>query len=61
VLRRRAGRGSSARSSTSSSILHVGEHGYTEVMVPYIAHRNVAEGTGQLPKFEPTCSSSPSR
>lgn len=32
--------------------LHVGEHGYTEVMVPYLVHRSVAEGTGQLPKFE---------
>jgi seryl-tRNA synthetase len=32
--------------------LHVGEHGYTEVMVPYIVHRKIAEGTGQLPKFE---------
>lgn len=31
--------------------LHVHEHGYTEVMVPYLVHRNVAEGTGQLPKF----------
>jgi seryl-tRNA synthetase len=32
--------------------LHVSEHGYTEVMVPYLVHRTVAEGTGQLPKFE---------
>ncbi|MEQ1564766.1 MAG: serine--tRNA ligase [Myxococcota bacterium] len=31
--------------------LHVGEHGYTEVMVPYVVHRRMAEGTGQLPKF----------
>lgn len=29
-----------------------GEHGYTEVMVPYIVHRRILEGTGQLPKFE---------
>ncbi len=29
-----------------------GEHGYTEVMVPYLVHRSAAEGTGQLPKFE---------
>jgi seryl-tRNA synthetase len=28
------------------------ENGYTEVLVPAIAHRNVMEGTGQLPKFE---------
>ncbi|MCB9695175.1 MAG: serine--tRNA ligase [Alphaproteobacteria bacterium] len=32
--------------------LHVSQHGYTEVMVPYMVHRSVAEGTGQLPKFE---------
>lgn len=32
--------------------VHTGEHGYTELMVPYIAHRSVLEGTGQLPKFE---------
>lgn len=28
------------------------QHGYTELMVPYIVHRHVLEGTGQLPKFE---------
>jgi seryl-tRNA synthetase len=28
------------------------EHGYTEVMVPYIVGRHAMEGTGQLPKFE---------
>lgn len=28
------------------------EHGYTEVMTPYIVHRRILEGTGQLPKFE---------
>jgi seryl-tRNA synthetase len=32
--------------------LHVEKHGYTEVMVPYMVHRRIAEGTGQLPKFE---------
>ena len=32
--------------------LHSREHGYTEIMVPYLVHRHVAEGTGQLPKFE---------
>jgi seryl-tRNA synthetase len=32
--------------------LHTTEHGYKEVMVPYIVHRQIAEGTGQLPKFE---------
>jgi seryl-tRNA synthetase len=28
------------------------EHGYTEVMTPYVVHRRILEGTGQLPKFE---------
>lgn len=32
--------------------LHVEQHGYTEAMVPYLVHRRIAEGTGQLPKFE---------
>ncbi|MEQ1505224.1 MAG: serine--tRNA ligase [Myxococcota bacterium] len=32
--------------------VHTAENGYTEVMVPYVVHRKVAEGTGQLPKFE---------
>jgi seryl-tRNA synthetase len=32
--------------------LHTSEHGYREVMVPYMAHRRILEGTGQLPKFE---------
>lgn len=32
--------------------LHTTEHGYQEVMVPYMAHRRIFEGTGQLPKFE---------
>jgi seryl-tRNA synthetase len=31
--------------------VHTGEHGYTETLVPYMVHANVAEGTGQLPKF----------
>ncbi len=31
---------------------HTGEHGYTEVLTPYIVHADIAEGTGQLPKFE---------
>ena len=29
-----------------------GEHGYSEVMTPYIVWRSTMEGTGQLPKFE---------
>ncbi|TNE91073.1 MAG: serine--tRNA ligase [Deltaproteobacteria bacterium] len=32
--------------------VHTTEHGYEELMVPYIAHRSILEGTGQLPKFE---------
>jgi seryl-tRNA synthetase len=31
---------------------HTGEHGYTEVNVPYMVNRDSAFGTGQLPKFE---------
>ena len=30
---------------------HVGEHGYTEVYVPYILNASALLGTGQLPKF----------
>lgn len=33
--------------------LHVTEHGYTEVLPPYIVNRETLVGTGQLPKFEP--------
>ncbi len=32
--------------------VHVHEHGYTEVMVPYLVTRTTMTGTGQLPKFE---------
>ncbi|MEZ5573223.1 MAG: serine--tRNA ligase [Halioglobus sp.] len=32
--------------------LHVKQHGYTEVYVPYIVNRESLQGTGQLPKFE---------
>ncbi|MGH8496421.1 MAG: serine--tRNA ligase [Gammaproteobacteria bacterium] len=31
--------------------LHVREHGYTEVYVPYLANADALTGTGQLPKF----------
>jgi len=31
--------------------LHVQEHGYTEVLPPYIVNKDSATGTGQLPKF----------
>ena len=31
--------------------LHGSEHGYREVLVPYMVHGRIAEGTGQLPKF----------
>ncbi len=32
--------------------LHVTEHGYTEVLPPFIVNRDSLVGTGQLPKFE---------
>jgi seryl-tRNA synthetase len=32
--------------------LHIYRHGYTEIMPPYMVHRNSMIGTGQLPKFE---------
>ncbi len=32
--------------------LHTSEHGYTEVMAPYIVWASTLEGTAQLPKFE---------
>ncbi len=32
--------------------LHTGEHGYTEVYVPYLVNKESMFGTGQLPKFE---------
>ncbi len=32
--------------------LHTGEHGYTEVLPPFIVNRNSMTNTGQLPKFE---------
>lgn len=32
--------------------LHIQEHGYREVYVPYIVNRESLVGTGQLPKFE---------
>ncbi|MEL7297584.1 MAG: serine--tRNA ligase [Pseudomonadota bacterium] len=31
--------------------LHINEHGYTEVYVPYLVQAPALEGTGQLPKF----------
>ena len=32
--------------------LHVAEHGYTELRVPYLVTRDSLTGTGQLPRFE---------
>ncbi len=32
--------------------LHTEEHGYTEVMVPYLVSENSMRGTGQLPKLK---------
>ncbi len=31
---------------------HTGQHGYTEVYVPYMVNADSLQGTGQLPKFE---------
>lgn len=32
--------------------LHTREHGYTEILPPYLVNRAAMTGTGQLPKFE---------
>ena len=32
--------------------LHTSEHGYTEVLPPFMVNREAMTGTGQLPKFE---------
>src|SRR5690606_15595891 len=32
--------------------LHVTEHGYVEILPPYIVNRETLVGTGNLPKFE---------
>jgi seryl-tRNA synthetase len=32
--------------------LHTSEHGYTEVLTPFMVNRESMTGTGQLPKFE---------
>ncbi|NPA24588.1 MAG: serine--tRNA ligase [Deltaproteobacteria bacterium] len=32
--------------------LHTEEHGYTEILPPFIVNRTTMTGTGQLPKFE---------
>jgi seryl-tRNA synthetase len=32
--------------------LHTREHGYTEILPPYLARRSIMVGAGQLPKFE---------
>ena len=32
--------------------LHTGEHGYTEILPPFMVNRDAMTGTGQLPKFE---------
>ncbi|NQU03141.1 MAG: serine--tRNA ligase, partial [Syntrophaceae bacterium] len=32
--------------------LHAGEHGYTEVLPPFMVNSDSLRGTGQLPKFE---------
>ena len=35
--------------------LHTREHGYTEVLPPYLVNSESMYGTGQLPKFARTC------
>ncbi len=42
----------SARSSTSCSTCTRGEHGYTEVLPPFMVNSQSLFGTGQLPKFK---------
>ena len=32
--------------------LHTEEHGYTEILPPYLVNHSAMEGTGQFPKFE---------
>ncbi|MEM8661780.1 MAG: serine--tRNA ligase [Pseudomonadota bacterium] len=32
--------------------MHIQQHGYREIYVPYIVNRDSLQGTGQLPKFE---------
>ena len=32
--------------------VHTREHGYTEILPPYLVKRSVMQGAGQLPKFE---------
>ena len=32
--------------------IHISEHGYKEVLPPFIVNRETMTGTGQLPKFE---------
>ena len=32
--------------------LHTGEHGFTEMLTPFMVNRDAMTGTGQLPKFE---------
>ena len=32
--------------------LHTGDHGYTELLTPFMVNRDSMTGTGQLPKFE---------
>ena len=32
--------------------IHTGEHGYTEILPPFMVNRKTMTGTGQLPKFE---------
>ena len=39
--------------------LHVNQHGYREIMVPFMVNADTLRGTGQLPKSRKTCSALP--
>jgi seryl-tRNA synthetase len=40
---------------------HINEHGYTEILPPFMVNRNSMIGTGQLPKFEEDAFNIPSK
>ncbi|EOD00537.1 serine--tRNA ligase [Caldisalinibacter kiritimatiensis] len=41
--------------------LHTNEHGYTEILPPFMVNRDSMTGTGQLPKFEEDAFNIPSK
>ena len=52
VLYRGLGAGLERALSNFMLDLHTSEHGYTEMLPPFIVNRNTLIGTAQLPKFE---------